>query len=182
MTARNAVDVWQLDLAGIAVHGGYQPGSLSNDERARAERFRCTLDRTRWVAYRVALRRILAAYLHVGPAEIVYAAGRNGKPHVARPLSPIAFNGSHSGDVALVAVASGFEVGIDVEVIRAPDDAEAVGRRFFSRAKLRRSVRSPGRRSCAPSTLAGRARRPQSRRSDSVCKRGSTRSKWASIR
>jgi hypothetical protein len=132
VTAPNVVDVWRIDLKAVAHRVAALDAYLSNDERERAGRFRAHLDRTRWVAYRAALRIILGGYLNVTPSEVAYTAGGNGKPQVAAPAARLTFNGSHSGDVALVTVAPGFEVGIDVEMVCARADVDAVGRRFFS--------------------------------------------------
>ena len=67
---------------------------------------------------RGALRKVLARYLDEDPAEIELREGPHGKPALADPSSPLRFNLSHSGDLALVAVTQGREVGIDVERIR----------------------------------------------------------------
>ena len=48
------------------------------------------------------------------PAEIVLEAGVGGKPQTAEP-TPVRFNLSHSGELALVAITAGREVGVDVE-------------------------------------------------------------------
>lgn len=132
MTAPNAVDVWRVDLKTAARRLAVFDGYLSNDERERAGRFRAYIDRTRWVTYRIALRIILGRYLGVVPSEVEYTLGRHGKPHLAPPAARFTFNGAHSGDVALVTVAPGFEVGIDVEMVCARAGLASVGHRFFS--------------------------------------------------
>lgn len=86
---------------------------LSDDERLRAERFRIDRDRERFIACRAALREILGGYLGLPPEQVVFSYGPRGKPYVAE--SEFRFNLSHSGDDALIAVAQGREVGIDLE-------------------------------------------------------------------
>jgi 4'-phosphopantetheinyl transferase len=66
----------------------------------------------------LALREVLARYLDEDPAAIELRRGEHGKPALADPSSPLRFNLSHSGDLALVAVAQGREVGVDIERIR----------------------------------------------------------------
>ena len=70
------------------------------------------------VASGPALREILARYLGLPADELRFETGRHGKPYLASPDGELAFNLSHSGSLALVAVAR-HEVGVDVERIRA---------------------------------------------------------------
>lgn len=70
------------------------------------------------VASRWALREILGRYLGLPANELRFETNRHGKPSLATPEAELAFNLSHSGSLALVAVA-GREVGVDVERIRA---------------------------------------------------------------
>jgi len=69
------------------------------------------------VAARWALREILSRYLGLPAGELRFETGRYGKPRLANPSGEPAFNLSHSGSLALVAVARR-EVGVDVERIR----------------------------------------------------------------
>jgi phosphopantetheinyl transferase len=75
--------------------------------------------RDRWVAARWALRGVLTHYLEREPAAIELRYGERGKPALADPDARLRFNLSHSGELALVAVAAGREVGIDVQRTRA---------------------------------------------------------------
>jgi len=77
--------------------------------------WRGELDRT---ASRRALRRVLGHYLEEDPAAIELRLGEHGKPTLADPSATLRFNLSHSGGLALIAVARGREVGVDVERIR----------------------------------------------------------------
>jgi 4'-phosphopantetheinyl transferase len=108
---------------------------LSQDERERAERFHFERDRNRFVVARAALRHILAAQLTIEPTAIGFAYGPHGKPLVAPPLdaSDLRFNVSHSAGTALIALAHGYEVGVDVEQLRTVPEATTIARRYFSR-------------------------------------------------
>jgi 4'-phosphopantetheinyl transferase len=64
-----------------------------------------------------ALREILGHYLGLPADELRFETGRHGKPHLASPEGELAFNLSHSGSLALIAVARR-EVGVDIERIR----------------------------------------------------------------
>lgn len=67
---------------------------------------------------RRALRKVLARYLDEDSAEIELQEGPHGKPALADLSSPLRFNLSHSGDLALVAVTQGREVGVDIQKIK----------------------------------------------------------------
>jgi phosphopantetheinyl transferase len=90
--------------------------------------WRGELDR---VASRRALRRVLARYLDADPEGIELELGERGKPRLADPCSGLRFNLSHSGGAALIAVARGREVGIDVERIRPRGDLVRLAERFL---------------------------------------------------
>lgn len=69
-------------------------------------------------ASREALRRVLAEYLDVDPTAVELHRGEHGKPALADPVATLRFNLSHSGGIALIALARGREVGVDVERIK----------------------------------------------------------------
>jgi len=111
-------------------------GLLSADERLRAEEFRAGVLRDRFVLSRGILRELLSRYLAVSPTEIAFDYGFRGKPGLQRPAdSGVTFNLSHSGDVALYALACGRAVGVDVENWGRPVAHGKVSRRFFAEAE-----------------------------------------------
>jgi 4'-phosphopantetheinyl transferase len=82
---------------------------------------------------RRALRRILAAYLGVEPDAVELTVGESGKPELSATPAPPSFNLSHSGGLALVAVAaSGTEIGIDVERLRPRRDLVRLAARWLT--------------------------------------------------
>ncbi len=83
---------------------------LSAEERERAERLAAA---PRWIVARAAVRIVLGDRLGVPAADVRITTGLHGKPEL--PGAPLRFNHSHSGDRALVALAHGVEVGVDVE-------------------------------------------------------------------
>lgn len=74
------------------------------------------------------LRTILGRYLGQEPEEIELAPGPHGKPRLADGPEGFGFNLSHSGPLALVAVAA-VEVGVDVERIKPRRDLIALADR-----------------------------------------------------
>jgi 4'-phosphopantetheinyl transferase len=92
---------------------------LSLDERTRARRFVAERDRRRFVVARGALRTVLGECVGERPERIRLVSGTHGKPALAWPTgSPLRFNIAHSGGRALIALAHGREVGVDLERIR----------------------------------------------------------------
>jgi 4'-phosphopantetheinyl transferase len=110
LAAVRLVEVFQVDLGrSDGTVAGYA-ATLDAAERERAARLR---DPGPWTVARGALRELLGARLGVAPADVRLAAGPHGKPEVAG--SALRFNVSHTGSLALIALARGFEVGVDVE-------------------------------------------------------------------
>jgi 4'-phosphopantetheinyl transferase len=104
------VEVWQAGLAQPSELVGRLESMLSDDERERAARLTSA---PRWIVARAALRIVLAGGLPVHPSDLELVTGPHGKPEI--PGSPLRFNLSHSGDLAVIALSRDAEVGIDVE-------------------------------------------------------------------
>lgn len=108
---------------------------LPAEERERAEALVAAGARRRWVAARWALRAVLGHHLEREPASIDLVVGERGKPRLADPASALRFNLSHSGALALIAVAWGVEVGVDVERIKPRGDVVRLARRALAPAE-----------------------------------------------
>ena len=132
------VHVWKVEL-------NQPPGvvltlrqSLAPDELARAKRFRLDRDRRRFIVGRAALRDIVSRYLSTDPSHIRFIYGDRGKPRLDTGQSScdtdseLCFNLSHSGELALVAIALGRQVGIDVEFLDPTVDRELLARGSFT--------------------------------------------------
>jgi 4'-phosphopantetheinyl transferase len=105
---------------------------LDPRELACASGLRRTSDRERYVASHAFLRRVLSRYVDVPPDELEFATGRYGKPALSYPATAPAFNLSHSGSIALVAVGGEAAVGVDVEQARNDVDIPGLVRSVFS--------------------------------------------------
>lgn len=103
-------------------------GWLSDEERQRSERFRREEDALAFVARRVFLRGTLARYLGRPPAELTFTEGPHGKPFLDEG-DGIEFSLSRAGAWALLGVARGRAVGVDVERLDARlEQAEELAR------------------------------------------------------
>lgn len=108
--------------------------TLSPDERSRASRYYFPRDQRRFVAARGILRNILSHYSRLRPCEILFSYEANGKPRMAGSpaAEQIRFNVSHSDNYALFAMASGADVGIDIERIQPALADGRVAESFFT--------------------------------------------------
>ena len=107
---------------------------LSPDEGSRAARYRYPLDRERFVRRRVHLRRLLAERLSVPPEAVPLRVTACGRPELDG-IVDVDFNVSSSCGLAVYAVSTGGQVGVDIERIVARDDLQDVVVGFFSRAE-----------------------------------------------
>ncbi len=128
------IHVWCLDLDAVRIA---DLNGLSEAEIARASRFRQRLDWQRFLACRGVLREMLGQYTGQNAGEISFRYGPNGKPEMrdSDAAAALRFNVSHSGQFALYAVASEWEVGVDIEQIRPVGDMEDMARTVLSAAE-----------------------------------------------
>lgn len=113
---------------------------LSADERARADRYHFAADARRYSVARGVLRRILSTLLSVAPEAVAFDYDAHGKPSLALHSggsATLSFNVSHAGDCALIAVASGQAVGVDLERLRVIDQMDDLVRQHFTAREQR---------------------------------------------
>ena len=113
------VYAWDLDISPLAADWKI----LSEEETARARRFVFPRDMDRYARAHAGMRRILGKHAGIDPAEIAYSNSRYGKPRIENERVPegLQFNLSHSAGMALLTVAHGYELGVDIEVLRPVD-------------------------------------------------------------
>ncbi|MEU2236532.1 4'-phosphopantetheinyl transferase family protein [Streptomyces vietnamensis] len=102
------------------------PPELDEAEADRAGSFVQPLDRQRYVAAHLALRRLLARYTGIPPGRIRLgrSGGPRGKPLLLDAPVPLHFSLSHSHGLIAIAVA-GRPVGVDVQALPSPERVEA---------------------------------------------------------
>ena len=133
--APDEIALWIFDGRRWAPGAIEEMGShASQDERRHATRFADARLRHRYLVDHGFLRTVLARHVARPPAEIPIARTRLGKPYVADLPSAdgLRFSMSHAGDVTLVAVAFGREIGIDVERVRRDVELDEIARMQFS--------------------------------------------------
>jgi len=104
---------------------------LDRHEQERADRFVLEHDRWRFIAAHACMRVVLGAYMDRAPEALRFAHGERGKPHVLDSPIDVRFSLSHSGERAVLALALGQEVGVDIEQERDTAVIE-LAQRFFS--------------------------------------------------
>ena len=153
---------------------------------------------------RRALAAILAEYLGgaagtAGRTEVELRVDEDGKPRLAVAPERLSFNLSHSGDLALVAIApGGVEVGVDLERLRPRRDLVRLAERRLPPADATAvAVASPGpereaafyaawtrheaRVKCVGSGLFGTAPRSRRRRGPAAGSTRATPPRWPSL-
>lgn len=131
------IHVWRLDMReGTADAADVEP-SLSDDELARAHRFRFAVDRKTFVLSRGILRKLLGNYLSCESRALRFTYSQFGRPSLARldGQHDMHFNVSHSGDIILWAFRQWHRIGVDVERVRRDFSTLEISERFFSPAE-----------------------------------------------
>lgn len=141
--APGEMHLWYTLLTDIDSHRESSCESLLvADERERAARFSFPHDRALHVVSRALLRATLSRYASVDPRQWSFETGEHGKPYLARDTTGLQFNVSHTEGLAVVAVGTGNEVGVDVENVTRQSDFPALSRRFFAREEHEDVMRS----------------------------------------
>jgi 4'-phosphopantetheinyl transferase len=104
---------------------------LDAGERARVARYRSPVDASRFAARRTYARTVLARYAGLAPRDLRLRTGRHGKPDLDG-VPGVSFSLSHADGMAVVAVAAGGAVGVDIERLRSLREARELAEQFFT--------------------------------------------------
>lgn len=129
-----SVHLWRIPLDRDASATSAPLSLLADDEVRRYERFKPEAVKRRFALARGGMRVILGRYLSSTPGSLEFRYGEQGKPSLAPEQNPakLRFNLTHSHDLAILAVASDREVGVDVEHLRDNIEFEMLAARYFS--------------------------------------------------
>lgn len=158
--ASNEVHIWRSPLDSSPSILNQLQTYLSDDEQDRAARFRFDHHRHHFIVGRGLLRVLLGHYVQQAPHLLVFEYGDRGKPSLQmqgsqrsqgsqRPLGSdsmsqnLQFNVSHSGGVALYAIALNRRVGIDLEELRPMPNAAQLAQRFFTQREYAQLMAQP---------------------------------------
>lgn len=107
-------------------------GCLSAGEQSEAMSRRSISDRRLYIGAHVFMRDVLGRYLGCRPGAVHLVSEPGEKPALRDSRLPLSFNLAHSGALALLAVASGCQVGVDVERVREEGEWLLIADQFFS--------------------------------------------------
>jgi 4'-phosphopantetheinyl transferase len=134
--AAGEIHCWRFDLGRCRSRSKTAlTGWLSEDERQRAARYSAPVAGERFRCGRGLLRWVLAGYLDRPPGQLAFRYLGQGKPALAE--AKLQFNLSHSGDLAVLAVARDRPLGIDLERLDAEKRLLAIARRVFPAERYR---------------------------------------------
>jgi phosphopantetheinyl transferase len=129
----NEVHIWLIEYDNTKNFNIWSTETLSKGEVDRVKRFKHIEVAKAWAFFHSALRDILSRYVGFSAVNIKFSLDNRQKPYLKNLTdSPVYFNLSHSGNVALLAVTGLAPIGIDIEVSKEIQDADGVAKRFFS--------------------------------------------------
>jgi 4'-phosphopantetheinyl transferase len=145
------LQLWKVELDAATLADDHLAEMLSADERRRWQRFLREADRRRFLVSHAALRTILGKYLGTPPDRVEITSATGGKPQLPPPSNglPLRFNLSHSEGLAMVALALGQEVGVDVEHVHPFADMGDIVERYFAPAERAAWQALPAEEQCA---------------------------------
>ena len=132
----NEIHIWTVPLIVDPAELARLGGLLSDCERERARRFIHIPSRDQFTITRARLRLLLGRTLGIDPMCVMFGSSNTGKPTL--PGTSLSFNVSHTQGLALIALAGGREIGVDVERIRPQPTHLDMATRYFTPAESQR--------------------------------------------
>ena len=158
MIDRDSIHVWQVRLDALAALPMYERAArleswramLSAEERRRAGAFASIEHGEDYIAAHAALRFVLGVYLRVVPSSIeigpsdgtkptlaaTWGEGANNRDFPQKEWPDLRFNLSHTRGAVLIGIATGRELGVDIEWQRPMEDLEGMARSVMSDGEL----------------------------------------------
>jgi 4'-phosphopantetheinyl transferase len=109
---------------------------ISEDERARFQRFHFDQDRLAFLVAHGLVRMALSRSAPVAPVEWTFSADSYGKPSIAAPASTLSFSLSHTRGLVACAITRNRPLGVDVEDASRPAPLE-IAERYFGPGERR---------------------------------------------
>ena len=128
------VALWFTTLAASDDEFARMSAWLSPTEHARAARFGRESLRRRYIIGRGCLRWVLGRTLGMSAAAVPIVRGERGRPKLDG-IDGIDFNISHTEDAALIGIAHGMRIGVDIERADREVNADGLARKFLAPAE-----------------------------------------------
>ncbi|MCA9500834.1 MAG: 4'-phosphopantetheinyl transferase superfamily protein [Nitrospira sp.] len=127
------VHAWRVHLDLSSRQTSLYRTDLSEDERARAKRYRLPHHQNQFILTRGILRNLIGHYVGIPPGTIRFENNVQGKLSLIEPPhSSLQFNVSHTNGMALLAFTIEHAVGIDVEEVNRNVNDQDIATRYFS--------------------------------------------------
>ncbi len=131
--ARDVVHVWETPLTIPDTEVAELFELLTAAEQGRSRGFVDDRGYRQYVISRAQMRKVLSLCTDTPPRDIDFMVVGDGKPALRNQReSKIFFNNTHSGELGLIAVTCGREVGVDMERVRPLERALQLSKRFFT--------------------------------------------------
>ena len=137
------LDLWKIDIASLKGEVKAYRSFLNGEELIKANGYRFQKDHDTFVVTRAVLRLLLGSYLNSDPSNLHFKYGKKGKPFLDGKHASIEFNVSHSGSMAIVGIADGCPLGVDVEYLKQGLDFLELAKDFFSDAEIQTLIALP---------------------------------------
>lgn len=128
--------VWLASPESVTDPGqlAYYASMLSQEERARHQRFYFDRDRHLFLVSHALVRRVLSSYVDVDPSAWQFSSNEFGRPEIANTDIPgtLRFNLSHTAGLAACVVTLDTDCGIDAEKVQARGDQTSVAAKMFA--------------------------------------------------
>jgi 4'-phosphopantetheinyl transferase len=121
---------WLVDFNQVAGELDLYEALLSEQEKARLDRFSHAQARLQYLVSHGVLRLLLSHYTGLANDQLEFEVEKYGKPFLSS--SALSFNMSHSGDCALIGVTLSSQLGVDIELGREKVSLFSITERFFS--------------------------------------------------
>jgi 4'-phosphopantetheinyl transferase len=120
---------------------------LTDEERAREQRFHFLRGRREFLITRALVRTVLSRYSNVRPEQWRFSATDFGRPEIVAPGESdalLSFNLAHTGGLIVCAVAHARALGVDVEHLREGRAPLDIAHRYFAPAETSALHALPG--------------------------------------
>lgn len=107
---------------------------LTEEEKARWQRFYFAKHRHQYLITRALVRSTLSSYVDIDPQDWRFSANKYGKPEIIRELLdiPIRFNLSHTDGLIMCGIVLNNDLGVDVESLERTNATINIARHCFS--------------------------------------------------
>jgi 4'-phosphopantetheinyl transferase len=110
---------------------------LTDEEKARQERYRFPQHRHQFLVTRALVRTVLSRYADVDPADWRFETNAYGRPEIAvATAQPLRFNLSHTRGMAICGVTLEYDIGVDVENVDRRTPVLNLASRYFSPSEV----------------------------------------------